>query len=392
VGGELDVQLTDGRLEGSWSQGGRLAIVLVRDPDFDALAASPPPPALTAAYLAELRAASRSPALAAAARRRDGALIGAVDGLRQAGEEALATIEDLWHLGSITKSMTSTLVALLVEDGALSWETTVGEALGAAVPDMRDDHRDANLLHLLSHRAALRPNVGTLSLLRFPLEEDDPRGSRIAWAAEALADRPVGTKGESFLYSNSGYVVAGAMIEARLGAPWESVIAERLFAPLGLASAGFGAPGAPGELDQPVGHSLGVLGGLGLSSRRIAHPPGTGRTDNPAVLGPAGRVHMSLLDLLTFLEAHRDRSPLLSAEGWDRLHTPPFGAEYALGLIRRPDGALWHNGSNTIWYAEVLIDPARGVVAAAAANDGAVAASAPAVGSALLAAAATAAG
>ena len=36
----------------------------------------------------------------------------------------------------------------------------------------------------------------------------------------------------------------------------------------------------------------------------------------------------------------------------------------------RPDGGLWHNGSNLLWYAEALIDPQSGVVSAGAVNDG----------------------
>jgi hypothetical protein len=91
---------------------------------------------------------------------------------------------------------------------------------------------------------------------------------------------------------------------------------------------------------------------------------------------------MPLGDLLTYLEAHRDRAPLLRAETWDRLHTPPAGT-YALGWVVSPSGRIWHNGSNTLWYAEATVDRAAGVVAAAAANDGHLPASEPAVAAAL---------
>ena len=59
-----------------------------------------------------------------------------------------------------------------------------------------------------------------------------------------------------------------------------------------------------------------------------------------------------------------------------------------MGLVARDDGSLWHNGSNTLWYAEVLIDPVRGLVAAAAANSGVLDSVQPAVGQALAEAAA----
>ena len=44
------------------------------------------------------------------------------------------------------------------------------------------------------------------------------------------------------------------------------------------------------------------------------------------------------------------------------LHTPPFSGQDAVGRIVRVDDAHWHNGPDTLRYAEVLVDPA--------ANDG----------------------
>ena len=49
--------------------------------------------------------------------------------------------------------------------------------------------------------------------------------------------------------------------------------------------------------------------------------------------------------------------------------------------------ALWHNGSNTLWYAEVMFDPARGIIAAAATNDGRVGEMGRPIGAALVGAA-----
>jgi hypothetical protein len=68
------------------------------------------------------------------------------------------------------------------------------------------------------------------------------------------------------------------------------------------------------------------------------------------------------------------------------LHTPPFGGDYCLGLERRGN-ALWHNGSNTLWYCEMQADPTRGVVSAAAANDGRIGNMSVPVGKALTGAA-----
>ena len=77
--------------------------------------------------------------------------------------------------------------------------------------------------------------------------------------------------------------------------------------------------------------------------------------DNPAVAGPAARLHAPMAAMIRFLEAHRTRAPLLRPATWDRLHTPPFGGAYALGWVVRGDGSLWHDGSNNLWTAQVRI-------------------------------------
>jgi CubicO group peptidase (beta-lactamase class C family) len=377
VNGAYEGALRDGRIEGAWTQGASTPLTFGREPIAAAAAPAPiAPESLTQERLAALRAGCGAPAMIAAAASRAGARLSFVDGVRALGREEAATTADKWHIGSITKSMTATLVARCVEAGLVSWDDTLGAVLGGAAPDMRPEYRDANFLHLMSHRAGLQANLPLADLVAFPREETDARASRIAYARAALAQAPAGAKEEHFLYSNSGFVLAGAMLEQKLGATWESIIAEHLFAPLGMSGAGFGAPGTPGAYDQPVGHA--AADGTNLAP----FPPGGPLTDNPAVLGPAGRVHAGLDDMLAYLSAHGDRSDVLSAASWERLHTPPFGGEYALGWVLRGP-ALWHNGSNTLWYAEASFEPGAGRAAFAAVNDGRIPAVAGAVNAAL---------
>lgn len=371
-------RLADGRISGEFTQGATLPLVFEREPVAEA--ATPIQP-LTQASLAALRAGCGAPGMAAAAASRDGRAIAFADGLRAVDNSAPVTTSDVWHLGSITKSMTATLVARCVEAGQVSWTDTVRGLLGAAIADMRAEYRDITFRHLLSHRSGLPANIEMAQLLAFPRESTDAREDRIAYARIALQQQPGGPKERTFTYSNSGYVIAGAMLEAKLGAPWETLIQQHVFDPLGMASAGQGAPGTPGAVDQPIGHAPNALGAL------QPYPPGGVITDNPAVLGPAGRVHASFEDVFKYLAAHRDNAaPFLQRANWDALHTPPFGGPYAMGWARRGE-ALWHNGSNTLFYAEVMFDSARGVVAAAAVNDGRAQEMGQPVGAALIGAA-----
>lgn len=383
IRGNFDGRLSNGRIEGQFTQGGTLPLVFSRE---QASEQAPAAEALTQARLAALRAQAGSPAFAAAAANRDGRRIAFADGLRAIGQPQRVTTSDLWHLGSIAKSMTATLVARAVEAGRVQWTDTIGSVLGSAIPDMRAEYRDVNFRHLLSHRSGLPGNIDMAELMRFPRDSADSRSDRIAYTRIGLAQAPRGPKEATFEYSNTGYVIAGAMLEQRLGAPWESLIRDHVFTPLAMASAGQGAPGTPGAYDQPVGHAPGpttVQNGVTVAALQ-PHPPGHPITDNPAALGPAGRVHASFDDVLKYLTAHCARtSPFLRRESWDALHTPPFGGPYAMGWAQR-NGMLWHNGSNTLWYAEVIFDQTRGIVAAAAANDGRAPDLGPTVGGALL--------
>ncbi|HRP12097.1 MAG TPA: serine hydrolase domain-containing protein [Terricaulis sp.] len=384
IGARYEGRFVDGRIEGTFTQRATMPLTFTREPPGAAARSAP----LTQAQLEALRAQAGSPAMAAAAANRDGRALSFAVGLRALGQGAQVTRDDQWHLGSITKSMTATLVARAVEAGRISWTDSIGDVLGAAIPEMRAEYRSVTFRHLLSHRAGLAGNLEWAELLAFPRESADARADRIAYARLGLTRAPAGAREEYFEYSNTGYVIAGAMLEAKLGAPWEELIRTHVFAPLAMASAGQGAPGRAGAYDQPVGHGPGLDAiAAGQDNGALTPFPPGGMSDNPAVLGPAGRVHANFADTLKYLAAHRDRTSFLRRENWDALHRPPFGGPYAMGWMVREGGVLWHNGSNTLWYAEVMVDPARGLASVAGANDGRVANVGAPIGAALLGAA-----
>ena len=315
--------------------------------------------------------AAGSPAVAAVYLDAGDMRLGAA-GVRARGETVEAEVCDLWHMGSNTKSMTAVLVARLAERGVISWDDTVGEVLGAALPEMDPGYAEVTYRHLLSHQSGLAPNIGMIDMIRFGAEGADADGrplpeQRLDYAGIVLGQTPQRAPGGGFEYSNAGYVVAGAMMEVVTGEAWEDLVRREVFEPLGLESAGFGAPGSADALDQPRGHRGGLFGGLN------AVPPGP-RGDNPPVLGPAGTAHMSLPDLAAYLDAHMrghrgEDGEFLSTESWRLLHTPPFGGDYAMGLGVGSDGRLGHAGSNTMWLVEFFIWPEEGRAFAYAFNE-----------------------
>ena len=284
-----------------------------------------------------------------------------VDGVRSLGMSTAVTKADAWHIGSDTKSMTATLVGRLFEAGHLRWDMTVSELLSSTFSDIRSEYRQATLIDLLSHHAGL-PRDAREDSITFSVGLKDARAERLAYARLVLTQPSVAAPRTTTNYSNAGYVVVGAMLERVMGASWETLIVEHLFAPLKMRSAGFGPPATPGRIDAPVGHARGHDNKL--------HPWTTpALADLPSVMGPAGLVHVSLNDLLAYLEAHRDRPErLLTRATWDKLQTPPYGDGYALGWGVDGKGRLSHEGSNGMWLVSVLVDRPSGMVFAGALN------------------------
>src|SRR5205085_5522265 len=200
--------------------------------------------------LKPIRQKTGVPAMAAAVVTSSGIeFVGAV-GVRKRGTEIPVTLNDLWHLGSDGKAMTSTLVGRLVEGGQLKWETTLAEVFPKLAPQMHADFRAVTLLHLLSHRAGLPANLKAISFLG-----DDVTALRLRAAREELAKPPEHAPGSNYKYSNLGYIIVGAVIEKTTGKTWEQAIRSEVFEPLQMKTAGFGGTGTAGRIDQPWPHT-----------------------------------------------------------------------------------------------------------------------------------------
>ena len=297
--------------------------------------------------------------------------VGAV-GTRSLGSLVPVTIYDKWHLGSITKSMTSTVVALLVEQGVLEWTTTL-EAVFADFATIQPDLRPVPIEPILAHRGGFTNDLSRFTTWTQMLTSTDPlTAQRRAFAEEVLGTAPEFPPLRTFHYSNVGYVIAGTVLEVVTEQQWETLIRSSLFAPLGMDDTGFGAPGVRDAMDQPRGH-------LGEGPARVALEPDDPRADNPPGIGPAGTVHATMQDLGRYVAMHlageQGRPDLLQAETIQRLHTPAEGFSYASGwAVTNRDWAggrtLVHSGSNLRWYAVVWMAPERDFAVMVATNQG----------------------
>ena len=323
----------------------------------------------------------KHPSLFAGYQTLGGPFIGAARGRRKKGSDVRVTIDDKVHIGSCTKAMTATLIAKLIErgvlkNGTLAWDMTIAEGLPELSKMIDPIFAKVTLRQLLTHRGGCPANTNWSAAKR-KKSIVETRRSVIRIALKKERDNKPG----DFLYSNVGYVVAAAMAERATGESWETLMREEIFEPLNLKSAGFGPPDVDQDIKQPWGHS---------SMATLQIPT---HFDNPAALGPAGTVHMSLGDWAKFCLVHavkaqangknEDQSEkttapkLVSQASLDFLHTPPenaqgAGDDYALGwkvLEREWGGTVFaHSGSNTLWTAIVWVSPENKSVYLAATN------------------------
>ena len=319
------------------------------------------------ALLEPIRERHGLPALAAASIAAGEILDAGACGLRKIDGTERVTLEDKWHLGSCTKSMTSSLAAMLVARGVMKWDTTVADIF----PKMEMDAawRGVTLEHLLAHRAGA-PATPPLKLwMAAAGRAGTPVEQRMKFVGGLLQTAPEQSPGTKFVYSNQGYAIAGAMIEHVAGKAWEELMREKVFQPLKLGSAGFGAPGSAEKVDQPWPH-------LGAGKKFGPVTPGP-LADNPPAIGPAGTVHMGIRDFAKYAGWHaaegKRHGALLGAEFFTKLHTAIGGGDYALGwrVMERPwagGRVLVHNGSNTMNFAVMWVAPERDFAVVAATN------------------------
>lgn len=319
------------------------------------------------ALVDEVYAAHEVVALGAAFVNTSGATAIAVTGIRAHGHPYEVTEDDLWHIGSDTKAMTASLIARLVEEDLLSWDATLPELLPDLAADMDEAYAGVTLEHLLSHSSGVIANPGMIQFQALRLGDTPLPERRMNVARNALSAAPAFEPGTDFLYSNVGYVIAGAIAEQATGEAWEDLMRFYVFDTIGITEFGFGPPPSGANYENPRGHSSGLFG------------PQPSTLDNPAAYGPAGTVHITLHDWAIFAADHlrgaAGNGALLSPESYERLHTAhsPDGA-YALGwgVNFDEDGNtvfLRHAGSNTMWYAYIALNPNTGQGVLAVTND-----------------------
>ena len=141
-----------------------------------------------------------------------------------------ATVDSVFQIGSISKAFTASLIMLLVDDGKVELDTPIKRYLPSFHVLDQEATENITLRHLLSHTS------GLVSGFSFCHDDTYEEGNAIARYVDRcfLLPQVHHEIGKRFSYSNSGYVIAGRVIEVVLGIPFRKAIEDYIFNTLGM--------------------------------------------------------------------------------------------------------------------------------------------------------------
>lgn len=177
------------------------------------------------------------------------------------GQKVVA--ESPFHTASLGKTFTAVVIALLVEEGKIEFDSPMHHFLpdtltqGLHIWEGKDWTKEITLAHLLQHRSGLsdyfedRPSIGE-NMLKEILHNRDK-----FWSPKEILDfytagfQALFAPGTDYHYTDTEYVLLGLIIEELEKKPLHEVFEERIFTPLGLASTSMHLRSAPRK--KPVG-------------------------------------------------------------------------------------------------------------------------------------------
>ncbi|GGA82097.1 hypothetical protein GCM10011521_20600 [Arenimonas soli] len=212
------------------------AIALAAALASQAAAATPPEPAEFARYAeAVLADAYRTdaPGVAVLVMRGDEVLYRGARG--EADVEGNVSLQpgDRFRIGSVTKPITAAGLLTLVDAGKVSLD----DPLSKYLPDYPGG-AGVTIEQLLNHTSGIKDYTGIPGTMEGPILRDVTTAQLVDYFK---GETPDFAPGEAWMYSNSGYVLVGAVIEAASGQAWYEYLEQALFKPLGMKDTGYGA-------------------------------------------------------------------------------------------------------------------------------------------------------
>ena len=248
-----------------------------------------------------------------------------------------------YSIGSVSKQFTATAILMLADEGKLSLDDPVSRF----VPGLtRGD--EVTIRQLLSHTSGYQDYWPQDYVPPFMLQPTTAQAILDHWGKQPLDFEP----GTQYQYSNTGYVIAGVIVEKASGMPLLPFLSARIFKPLGMASVANIDQERLGDTD-PTGYIRYALGPL-----RPAPKEGKGW------LFAAGELAMTAEDLARW-NIGMLQQKLLKPATYRQMQTEVLlknglGISYGLGIdVVKAGGhrALEHGGEVSGFTAENVVFP-----------------------------------
>lgn len=285
-------------------------------------------------------------------------------GLREVGKPDSVDAQTVFRVGSVSKSITATLAAELVNENIIHWDDPVIKYLPRFKLKSERATQQLKIRHILSHTEGLPYHAFTDMV-----DRNAPVDTLINYLSTLdLIDEP----GKVYSYQNVGFSLIGKVIEAATHKSFEEVLTEKLFLPLGMKNASASLKKIKSNADVAMPHQL-ILP-LTISSAYYS-------------VAPAGGINASAFDLALWLKALLTSNTVLSAGPINEMLQPQVRAVarnlyfwqwkpvrksyYALGwriVTFRDDTIAYHGGYVNHYRSEVAINRKKKIAIAVLVN------------------------
>ncbi len=266
-------------------------------------------------------------------------------------KDLLADTDNIYRIGSITKTFTATLLMLLVEEGKIKLDEPVEKYL----PEVKkligyDQVHQITFRQLASHTSGLNREPDLKGADVGPLNEWEEKVLTCI-TKTSFRSKPA----EQYWYSNIGYAILGLALSRATGVPYMQMVQQRIFMPLKMNNTFFSLP------DDKLPH-MAEGNSNGGNKNNMEQPRLELKGRGYKV--PNGGIYSTPRDLAKFAMALAGQTKLLSTQSREQMQEVPAGGKgYGLGLAlyKKEDlDEIEHDGSVPGYVAEMAIDKSSG--------------------------------
>lgn len=210
-------------------------------------------------------------------------------GVRKLGDSTKVDAHTIFPIGSNTKAFTAAALAILVDQGKLSWDDRMVDKLPGF--RMYDPYASSEMTvtDLLTHRSGL--GLGQGDLMIFPATDR----TRAELVHDIRFLKPAHSFRGGYDYDNVLYIVAGQLIEAVSGQSWEDFVQQHILNPLAMHDTQVSTDAK--VADQASLHAKNATSVRGVGKQQVVKTVLSG-----TVFAPAGALWVSAVDMGQWLQ------------------------------------------------------------------------------------------